>query len=197
MNTGTAFEISIFEELQSELKSGRLGFSPDHAKAFHQKGYWSKDRAKELIVDVSLELYRTGSFKPFLVWAWECKDYQQRVPVNDVEEFHAKLEQIGLHRTKGTLVCRNGFQQGALSYAEAKGIGLAYVRCGNIVRLLESADALTYEEVAFGLTHPESTRLCSLFYGLSTNGSGVLMMSDLIKEEIGNATQQCLKKAGV
>jgi hypothetical protein len=38
------------------------------------------------------------------VWVFECKDYTGRVPVDDGEEFHAKLQQSGEDNTKGTFV---------------------------------------------------------------------------------------------
>lgn len=44
--------------------------------------------------------------------------------MDDIEEFHAKLEQIGADRTKGTVVTTGKFQSGAVAYAKSKGIGL-------------------------------------------------------------------------
>ena len=46
-----------------------------------------------------------------------------RVPVNDVEEFHSKLDDIGAH--KGIIVTTVGFQRGAVQTAKARGIALA------------------------------------------------------------------------
>ena len=62
---------------------------------------------------------------PFFLWIWECKDYSSPIPVNELEEFHSKLEQIGADNTKGTMITSNGwFQSGALNYARSKRIGL-------------------------------------------------------------------------
>ena len=138
-------------------------------------------------MDVSLELYRRGASKPYLVWIWECKDYRHRVPVDDVEEFHTKLEQIGLHKTKGTIVCRNGFQASTIRVAEAYGISLARILPdGSIIRLMEAAvePAILRESVIFGLTEPDTEQLTTTVYGLSSSGKGVTNISDLIALEI-------------
>jgi hypothetical protein len=52
MNTGKAFELSVFEALQAGLKKGTLGINAAQAKIHHRKGYWSSDRGKNIIVDV-------------------------------------------------------------------------------------------------------------------------------------------------
>jgi hypothetical protein len=45
--------------------------------------------------------------------------------VDDVEEFHSKLQQIGADRTKGAIITRGTYQESALNYAQSMGIGLA------------------------------------------------------------------------
>jgi hypothetical protein len=186
MHKGASFELQIKEAIECEILRGRLGINPSMAKTFLHKRYWSPDRHDELVTDVSLEISRSGASQPYLIWIWECKDYGRAVPVDDVEEFHAKLEQIGLHRIKGTIACRNGFQSGAVVYARTKGIGLALLRKGNIVRLIESQGELTEKEVDFGLSNPESNELTSLFYGVSTRNQGFLRISELIDSELVN-----------
>jgi hypothetical protein len=58
----------------------------------------------------------------------ECKDYRGSIPVDDVEEFHAKLQQIGADNTKGMIFTRTGvYQKSAISYARSKGICLARI----------------------------------------------------------------------
>jgi len=122
------FEDAVFVSLQRVVKSGDLGLHPERAKVYRAKGYFSKDREKEIITDVSIEIFVAGSSVPAIIWVWECKSYAGLVPVDDVEEFHAKLEQIGADRTKGTLIARGWFQESTLKYAASKGIGLATLR---------------------------------------------------------------------
>ena len=190
METGKAFEQEVKRLLEHELERGKLGIIPGCTKVFHRKGYWSKDRGNEIVTDVSVEVSREVGVEPYLIWIWECKDYQGQVPVGDVEEFHGKLEQIGLHKTKGTIACRNGFQKSARSYAEAMGIGLARILpSGSIIRLLEAVRKVTKEHIVFGLTEPETKRIESMFYGLSSSGRGVIDIGDLIAVEIGGKSQ--------
>jgi hypothetical protein len=187
MQAGGAFEQEVKELLEYYINQGDFGVNPQLARVFFHKGYWSRAREKPITMDVSVELYRQGATDPYLVWIWECKDYQHRVPVDDVEEFHTKLEQIGLHKTKGTIVCRNGFQESAVRVAEAYGISLARILPdGSIVRLMEAEvePTISKDFVVFGLTQPDTEQLTTIVYGLSSSGKGVTEIGDLIGLEI-------------
>lgn len=127
VNSGEQFELEIFSAVQEYVSSGFLGLLREACRVFHHKAYESRDRRSNIIFDVSIEVYMPGADEPHIIWAWECKDYRRLVEVGDVEQFHAKLEQIGADRTKGTMVTRSGFQEGAIEYARSKGIGLARV----------------------------------------------------------------------
>ena len=61
-----------------------------------------------------------GANPLFLV---ECKCYGHSVPVDDVEEFHSKIDDIGAH--KGIMVTTVGFQEGTVKTARGRGIALA------------------------------------------------------------------------
>ena len=78
----------------------------------------------------SIEVFLPDRERPTLVWVFECKDYTASVPVDDIEEFHAKLQQIGEDNTKGTFVTTAALQKSAMTYAGSKKIG--------VVRLLPS-----------------------------------------------------------
>jgi len=185
MEKGKAFETELKHLLEAELNRGALGIVPKSARVFSRKSYPSLYRHKPIIVDVSLELYRPGAEEPFLIWVWECKNYKHPVPVGDIEEFHAKLEQIGLYKTKGTVACRNGFQRGAISYASVKGIGLARVLSdGSIIRLREAIRKVSKNSIELGLTEPDTRQLESMFYGISSSGQGVTSFSEMTLIEI-------------
>jgi len=91
---GKLLETTVKELLEGELNRGDLGIKAGSVKVFAGKSYPSVDRGTPIVMDVSLELYRRDVKEPFFVWVWECKDYGRSVPVDDIEEFHAKLEQI-------------------------------------------------------------------------------------------------------
>jgi hypothetical protein len=135
---GDAFEASVYEALAEQLRSEQLCVAPKHAKIFRKKAYHSRDRQADITTDVSIEVFLPGRERPTLVWVFECKDYAGSVPVDDVEEFHSKLQQIGEDNTKGTFVTSGALQKSALTYAESKKIG--------VVRLLPSAQLIVLLE---------------------------------------------------
>ncbi|WP_156001227.1 restriction endonuclease [Thioalkalivibrio sp. ALgr3] len=130
MNTvakGDAFEDEVFQALKRELEEGRLGLAPASARMFQKKGYYSKDREKEIVVDISIEVWRPGAENFSLLWVCECKDYESPIPVDDIEEFKAKLDQIAGKNVKGVVVTKRAFQSGALTFARNQGIGLVRI----------------------------------------------------------------------
>lgn len=54
----------------------------------------------------------------------ECKNYSSPVPVDDAEEFFAKIQQVAAANAKGVIASTAAFQAGAREYARAKGIRL-------------------------------------------------------------------------
>ncbi len=188
---GESFELEIKEALERELRQGEWGIAPECVKIFHRKAYYSQLRNKPIIMDVSIELYRPRLDTPYLIWVWECKDYKERVPVDDVEEFHAKLEQIKIHKTRATIVCRNGFQESSVAYAKSMGIGLArLLPDGCLIRTLEAVRlnriSKQYAELALSQASTE-VFFDSNFFGLVSTGEGVSLLSDMIAYEIAHS----------
>lgn len=136
---GDDFEKRVYDALADELRNERLCASPKSAQIFRKKAYHSKDRDSDIITDVSIEVFLPGRQRPSLVWVFECKDYSGSVPVNDVEEFHAKLQQIGEDNTKGSFVTSGALQSSALAFARSKGIG--------VIRLLPSGQVQHFIEM--------------------------------------------------
>lgn len=191
MEKGKALELQVKESLEVELSQDHLGISKNATKVYHRKSYYSSDRGSEIEIDVSLEVFRLNANEPFLIWVWECKDYHHSVPVGDIEEFHSKLEQIGLHKTKGTVACRHGFQKGAISFAKTKAIGLARILPdGSIIRLRESAQTVTKSFIDLGLIERDSKKLESMFYGLSSSGYGFIDFGEMISFELNAQCRQ-------
>ena len=102
----------------------RFGLLPGACETYLHKRYYSPARAADIETDISIELVLPGTSNPALIWIWECKDYARPVAVDDVEEFHSKLQQIGSDNTKGTIITRLSFQKAAMQYAKHNGIGL-------------------------------------------------------------------------
>jgi len=124
---GDALENQTFTLLKGELERGKLGIDSSSGRIFQKKGYYSKEREKEIIVDISIEVWLPQAKNYSLLWVCECKNYNHHVPVDDVEEFKAKLDQIAGKNIKGVIATKTSFQSGALKYARNQGIGLVRI----------------------------------------------------------------------
>lgn len=122
---GNELEELTFAVFSSLIKNNELPFvNGKYAKLYSKREYYSKDRESNIIVDMAIELKYENADKPSLVCVIECKNYSHSVPVNDVEEFYAKIDQILGKNTKGILVVNGALQEGAIRYAKAKGIAV-------------------------------------------------------------------------
>lgn len=127
MNTvrrGDELEAAIFEFFSTQIDHGQFWAHKDYCKIFIQKGYYSRDREKDIIFDVSIEIYLPGQETYSVLVLIECKNYNHRVPVDDIEEFYAKVQQVSGVNIKGIVASTNAFQDGALRFSKSKGIGL-------------------------------------------------------------------------
>ncbi|WP_175853472.1 ImmA/IrrE family metallo-endopeptidase [Burkholderia anthina] len=122
---GDEFEKRIFEFFRTEIDADRLPFKRECCKIFSKKGYYSRDRCSEIVFDIAIELYFPGAQEYSMLLLVECKRYSHAVPVDDVEEFFVKVQQVGAANTKAVVVSTAAFQRGALEFSKAKGIGLA------------------------------------------------------------------------
>jgi hypothetical protein len=124
---GERFEERAFRLISDQLSSGQLGLSPDHVSISRKSKHFSRDRNDHIVFDIGIEVRLPKADKPILLWLWECKDYSHSVPVDDVEEFHAKLQQVGGVNIKGGLITPSSLQAGALQYAKSRGIAVVRV----------------------------------------------------------------------
>ena len=153
----------MFEAVVRELDSGWLGLAPDRCRPFKRKGYHSRDRDDNIILDVSIEVWIPGADTWSILWACECKDYGRPLPVDDVEEFKAKLDQVAGVNKKGFLALSGAMQRSALAYARSNGIGVlrllpdAQVTLVMALETIVSADerlSLDSRQAELALTEP-------------------------------------------
>jgi hypothetical protein len=145
------FECEVADRVQNLIASGKLPLQEASVKVHRHKAYFSRDRKKEIVFDVAIEAFAAGAAVPSLVWLWECKDYPtRRVKVDEIEEFWAKIVQVGAH--KGTVVTRVGFGEGAVEFARSKGIGLARLEKILVAQTNFASEALDYETVEIRAT---------------------------------------------
>lgn len=121
---GDKLEDKAFEVFKSQIADDCFFSRREYCKIFQKKGYYSRDREKDIIFDVSVEVTLPGQEHYSLLFLIECKNYGHSVPVDDVEEFFAKIQQISGANTKGIIVSTNSFQKGTFKFSRSKGIGL-------------------------------------------------------------------------
>lgn len=132
-NTGIQFEDEVYTLIKEDINHYDFLVSMPNVEIHKHKKYYSKDREAYIIADISIEKYMNNDYQergdpPSIIIVIECKDYKGSIPVDDVEEFHAKLQQIGADNTKGMIFTRAGaYQKSAISYARSKGISLARI----------------------------------------------------------------------
>lgn len=124
---GDNFEKKVFDLFSELLTSGEFYLNLKTSKIFQKKGYYSEARKKEITVDISIESYIGNSPNYSSLVIIECKNYSKRVPVDDIEEFSSKLNQIGEHNTKGIVVSTSSYQESAFNIAVSKKIGLVRI----------------------------------------------------------------------
>ena len=166
---GNAFEDRVFEAIKYELKNNRLGLSPALALPFKKKGYYSRDRDSEIIIDVSVEVWLPSADKWSILWVCECKDYTGAIPVDDVEEFKAKLDQIAGVNKKGVMAVSGALQQSALKYARSNGIGIVRLLPDSQVHhvLYQMTSTIPYEKPKLNAKEFSQALTQSAFIGLN------------------------------
>lgn len=187
MNKGTDYEIKVMNRVKLMLNQEELGISPRQAKTSHKPAYYSRDRQKDITFDVSIEVCRKGSETPHWIWIWECKNYSHKVPVDDIEEFHAKLNQVGADKAKGTVISPAKFDKGAYEFARSKGIGLWrwIPDRAMIFRLDADSDSWSDERIYFGLIEDITSGFPddNFVFTLTTNGNLTRVLSEMIVQE--------------
>ncbi len=182
-NTGLGFEIEVRDYIEASLKAGDWGFIPKIVKVRHKAEYWSDKRESAIITNVSVEFYRPNETNFWLLWVIECKDLGTLVPIDDVEEFSKKLEQIRAH--KGLMVSRRGFASGCTTFAKNSGIGLIRLTPAGPQLVLNEKfnDAPTALDFVEGF--PES-RMPGRFAGYASDGKATLSVQEFLASELSS-----------
>ena len=190
MSKGTTYEQDVLKLVQDQLNRGNLGIDPNFCRVRHKPNYFSQDRGKDIIFDVSIEVSRRTATEPYWIWIWESKNYSHTVPVDDVEEFHAKLSQVGADHTKGSMITSVGYDPGSVEFARSKGIGLwRFIPQGSLVCLMEDSCEVQDSNILCALITPDTTafRSYGFFYGLTCDGRFTTDREELLRHEFEDA----------
>lgn len=141
---GNKLERSIHDLFQAEIDADRFWAKKQNCKVFWKKGYYSKDRETDIVFDVAIEVYLPGAKDYSSLVLIECKNYGHSVPVDDAEEFFAKVQQVAPANAKAVIASTASFQSGARAYAKSKGMGLVrYFAPGNFKWELKRSPSAT------------------------------------------------------
>ncbi|MGO0789415.1 restriction endonuclease [Herbaspirillum seropedicae] len=91
----------------------------------------------EYAIDVTARFQALGA--AFLVLV-ECKHHRRRIERKDVQVLLQKVQSLGAQ--KGILFSTSGFQEGAIAFADAHGIGLVKIADGSSTWFVRSEAAL-------------------------------------------------------
>ena len=175
------YENAVANLIEVGIRNGEHGLDPKATSVKRKPKYHSRDRKRDITFDASVEVSRPNEEDPFFYWVIECKHYNKNVPVDDAEEFHSKLQQIGGGNSKGTIVTKTGFATGTIAFCRSKGIGLwRYDPNGENVMVVQ-ADSLRERAILSGMTE------CSFptrFLGLATSGYLANYEGNMVQAEL-------------
>ena len=200
---GARLEEQVFEFFKSEVENGNFIFLPQFCQVFRQKGYYSAKRQSNIIFDVSIEAWLPGAEKYSFLVLIECKNYSHSIPVDDLEEFCSKVEQVS--GGKGILVSPAELQRGALNFAKSSGIGFVrYLSAANLKWVLyRSPSSLLYQSplsqsglIEQSLLQP---KLSSHLYDIYAISGGMFTNSwrEVFSSLLGEDAFSALELAGV
>lgn len=123
-NKGLKYENFAFDYFTALIEQRYFGFPPEQCLLTPQKPFYSKDREKNIFFDLVLEIFLPYQSEAFLIFVIECKNYNHKVPVDDIEEFASKIDQIRFLKISPICITTIGFQSGSLTFAKNRGITL-------------------------------------------------------------------------
>lgn len=153
MNTvkiGDKFEDRCFNVIKEAISKKELGLDPNSLKIFQKKGYYSKDRESKIIFDLSIEVWPKSADRYTMLLLIECKGYNSKgVPVDDVEEFYTKINQVAGANLKGIMISETSFQSGGLNFGKNKGFMMIELNPDNTYSIIfhRSKDEKVEEKV--------------------------------------------------
>jgi len=195
MNTtkkGDAFEAHVKTIIEQLLATNSLPINCQYSKVYSKKGYYSEQRKNNIIVDLSVECTLPNEKEPSMYLIIECKDYAKPIPVDDIEEFHAKLRQITGLNVKAIFFTTSTLQKSALNYAIAHKIRVMKINKSNTIETLsfkkEHTNSRLTPSKAFAnaiLTLTGSSLPQQRFIGIS-NAKSYMSIEELLVDTISS-----------
>lgn len=125
MNTtskGNELEKQVYEWLSEILDTFGKYFKINSHKQYHCAN------GRKIDVDVSVDVYANQEFmdadRPMQTYIYECKNLSRTLDIADFDEWKGKLDDLGKSGFKLYIVCRKGFSENTIKFAEDQHIGL-------------------------------------------------------------------------
>jgi hypothetical protein len=119
---GDKFENKPLDIIRKVIEEEQLGLLSDYIKIFQKKEYPSTLRKKTIKFDLTIEVWPPGANRYVLLYIIECKDYEKRVPVCKIEDFHSKILQVAGVNVKGIFISNSPLQESGYNIAESVGM---------------------------------------------------------------------------
>jgi Zn-dependent peptidase ImmA (M78 family) len=119
---GDEFETKSLDIIRKVIEKDQLAVNPQYIKIYPKQGYYSNDRKKNIIFDLTIEVWPPGADRYVMIYIIECKDYKNRVPVSKMEDFRDKIRQVAGVNVKGIFISNSPLQEGAFNLAQSAGI---------------------------------------------------------------------------
>jgi len=124
MNTflkGDKFEDIGIELIHKLIEEEQILINANYIRTFKKKKYKCKSREGFVEFDYVIEIWPPNAERYSVAYFIECKDYKNRVGVNQIKKFHNDIGEVSGANAKGIFISKSLLQEGARSYAEANG----------------------------------------------------------------------------
>lgn len=124
MNTvlkGDKFEDIGIELIHKLIEEEQILINANYIRTFKKHKYKCKSREGFVEFDYVIEVWPPNAERFSIAYFIECKDYKNRVGVNQIKKFHNDIEEVSGANAKGIFISKSLLQEGAKTYAEANG----------------------------------------------------------------------------
>ena len=215
MNTtqiGTEFENKVFNYFSTLLDEDELSLASKwHSKIFLHKKYPTIATDRLIDFDIAIETYNphTSSNEWSSLIIIECKCYNHKVEVGDLDEFQSKLNKVSDSGIKGIMVTSIGFSQNIITQAQKSHIGLVVFsnndtkwlvsrnnnyKPENLMQILQGREKVGILPITYANGHFYNILDLLKEWGVEISNSNVVNIPYLKKDSIQERCEKLIKE---
>jgi Zn-dependent peptidase ImmA (M78 family) len=125
MNTskiGDDFESRSLEIIKRMIDEDQLGHPAKFLKITPKALYYSSVRKKNIVFDLTIEVWPPGAARYIFIYIIECKNYIRRISVDKINDFIFRVNDVALLNSKAIFMTNTPLQEAAFNTAESKGM---------------------------------------------------------------------------